>query len=127
MRKFCVLSLALTGLFGILTSGASAASACDSTRGNIVANCGFESGSFSGWSVTGNLQGGINGFYIGADTSNPNSGNDEAYFGAQSQYSRTGSGNMYGPPTTLSQTVPALPYHLYAISFQIDNKCVLLR
>lgn len=99
----------------------SAASICDSVSGNIVANCGFESGSFSGWSVTGNLYGGINGNYVGVDNGNPNSGNYEAYFGAPSEYGQTGSGNMYGPATTLSQTVAALPGQYYEILFYLDN------
>ena len=30
-------------------------SICDGTPGNLVANCGFETGSFSSWSHTGNL------------------------------------------------------------------------
>ncbi len=30
-----------------------AASICDATAGNLVTNCGFETGDFTGWSVTG--------------------------------------------------------------------------
>jgi hypothetical protein len=113
---FCLLAL---GLWAV--SQGKAASICDSTSGNIVTNCGFESGSFSGWSVTGNLQGGIGGFYVGVDDSHPNSGTYEAYFGATSDYSRNGTGNKYGPPTTLSQTVAALPGQYYEVSFYLDN------
>ena len=120
MRKLLsAISVIGLGLWGV--THASAASICDSTSGNIVTNCGFESGSFSGWSVTGNLQGGINGNYIGVDGENPNSGNYEAYFGAQSSYLLTGQGSMYGPPTTLSQTVAALPGEYYEVSFYLDN------
>jgi hypothetical protein len=86
-----------------------------------VTNCGFESGSFSGWSVTGNLYGGINGNYVGVDGNNPNSGNYEGYFGAPSQYGQTSSGNQYGPVTTLSQTVAALPNEYYEVSFYLNN------
>jgi hypothetical protein len=100
---------------------AKAASICDSTSGNVVTNCGFESGSFSGWSVTGNLYGGIDGYYVGVDSANPNSGNYEAYFGAPSQYGQSTSGNKYGPVTTLSQTVAALPGQYYEVSFYLDN------
>lgn len=123
MKKISVLSLALTGVLAILTSSASASpSVCGSTPGNLVNNCGFESGSFSGWSVTGNLQGGIGGFYVGVDGVNPNSGNYEGYFGAQSQFGQTGSGNKSGPVTTLSQDLTStLNYHLYQISFYLDN------
>ena len=31
-----------------------ASSICDNTTGNLVTNCGFESGSFSGWTRGGN-------------------------------------------------------------------------
>jgi len=117
---FLVLFVCGLGLCAL--TQANAASICDSTSGNIVTNCGFESGSFSGWSVTGNLQGGIGGFYVGVDNSNPNSGNYESYFGATSDYSRNGTGSMYGPPTTLSQTVAALPGQYYEISFYLDNE-----
>jgi len=118
-NSFSVLFVCGLGLCAL--TQANAASICDSTSGNIVTNCGFESGSFSGWSVTGNLQGGIGGFYVGVDNSNPNSGNYESYFGATSDYSRNGTGSMYGPPTTLSQTVAALPGQYYEISFYLDN------
>lgn len=120
MRKgFLALFIFALGLWGV--SQAKAASVCDSTSGNIVTNCGFESGSFSGWSVTGNLYGGINGNYIYIDSGNPNSGTYDAAFGAPSQYGQTTTGNMYGPVTTLSQTVAALPGQYYEISFYLDN------
>jgi hypothetical protein len=118
-RGIWIVSLAVLGLWGI--SQSKAASICDSTSGNIVTNCGFESGSFSGWSVTGNLYGGINGNYVGVDNGNPNSGNYEAYFGAPSLYGQTNSGTQYGPATTLSQTLPVLPGDYYEISFYLDN------
>lgn len=120
MRKgFSAAVLLGLGLWGV--TQASGASVCDSTSGNIVTNCGFESGSFSGWSVTGNLYGGINGNYVGVDNGNPNSGNYEAYFGAPSEYGQTGSGNQYSPVTTLRQTVAALPAQYYEVSFYLDN------
>jgi hypothetical protein len=119
-RSIWVLSLVALGLLSV--SQAKPASICDSTSGNVVTNCGFESGSFSGWSVTGNLQGGIGGDYVGVDNSNPNSGTYEAYFGAQSAFLLNGSGSKYGPPTTLSQTVAALPGQYYEISFYLDNE-----
>jgi hypothetical protein len=118
-RGIWIVSLAALALVGV--SPSKAGSICDSVSGNIVTNCGFESGSFSGWSVTGNLYGGINGNYVGVDNSNPNSGNYEAYFGAPSQYGQTNSGNQYGPVTTLSQTLPVLPGDYYEISFYLDN------
>lgn len=121
MRKSFTLFLFALGLWGV--GQAHAASVCDSTSGNVVTNCGFESGSFSGWSVTGNLQGGIGGNYVGVDNGNPNSGTYEAYFGAQSAYyqSNDQTGAVYGPPTTLSQTVAAQGGQYYEVSFYLDN------
>jgi hypothetical protein len=120
MRKlFSVLFVCGLGLWAV--TQANAASICDSTSGNIVTNCGFESGSFSGWSVTGNLYGGIDGNYVGVDNGNPNSGNYESYFGAPSEYGQMNSGDKYGPVTTLSQTLPVLPAEYYEISFYLDN------
>lgn len=120
MRKgFLSLFVFALGLWGV--GQAKAASICDSTSGNIVTNCGFESGSFSGWSVTGNLYGGLNGNYVYIDNGNPNSGNYDAAFGAPSQYGQTETGNMYGPVTTLSQKVAPLSGEYYEVSFYLDN------
>ncbi len=123
MKRFCVLTLALTGFLGLLAPSVSASpSACDAASGNLVSNCGFESGDFTGWSLTGNLLGGVPGSYIGVDNTKPNSGTYEAYFGAPSQYAQTSSGDTYGPPTTLSQDVAGVSnYHLYQISFYLAN------
>ena len=51
-----------------------ASSICDNTTGNLVTNCGFESGSFSGWTRGGNL--GFTGV-----TSNPTYVNSGAFGG----------------------------------------------
>ncbi|MBV9760779.1 MAG: hypothetical protein JO340_09460 [Acidobacteriaceae bacterium] len=120
MRKALSFVFAMTLSLWALST-AKGASLCDSVSGNIVSNCGFESGSFSGWSVTGNLLGGVNGNYVGVDSSNPNSGNYEAYFGAPSSNFETGSGNLYGPSTVLSQTVAALPGEYYQVQFFVDQ------
>ena len=124
MQKFCSY---VTLLFcGMLTAGQAqaASSICDSVAGNLVENCGFETGDFSMWSVTGNLQGGINGNYIGVDTENPNSGSYQAYLGAQSANQQTGSGDLYGPVTALSQAIATANDHLYKIGFSLDtNGC----
>ena len=104
-----------------MARSASASSVCTSIAGNAVTNCGFETGSFSGWTVTGNTYGGINGNYVGVDNSNSNSGNDEAYLGAPSTYGQTSVGNRYGPDTTLTQTIATSSLDYYQISFYLDN------
>lgn len=123
MRKFGSSLLVL--VYGFFLSGAAhAASVCGAVSGNLVQNCGFETGDFSNWSVAGNLQGGVNGNYIGVDTEQPNSGTYEAYFGAQSANQQNGEGSLYGPPTTLSQAITTTQYHLYQITFYLDtNGC----
>jgi len=56
-------------------AGTAKADVCGSIAGNVVANCGFETGDFSGWTLSGNLQGGAPpNFYYGVDNTNPNSG-----------------------------------------------------
>jgi hypothetical protein len=102
---------------------AAAASVCDSTSGNIVTNCGFESSNFSGWSVTGNLEGGIGGPNVGVNSANPNSGAYEAYFAAQrcggSCLDTTSDPSL--TPTVLSQAVPAQSNEFYEVSFYLDQ------
>lgn len=65
----------LLTVFVVVSSPAWAQSICDNTPGNLVVNCGFETGDFSGWS-----QGGNTGF-TGVTTGIQNSGNYAAYMG----------------------------------------------
>lgn len=119
MRNYLILSsLALCGLCFI---GSARADVCGSVAGNIVSNCGFEAGAFSNWSVTGNLYGGVGGNYIYVDNSSPHSGNYDGDFGAPSTFGQTGSGNMYGPVTTLSQGLTLLPNEYYQVTFYLAN------
>lgn len=123
MRRFAV-CLAAVVCAASLSGVAKAASICDSTSGNLVQNCGFESGSFSNWSLTGNLEGGVGGNYVyvgGPDDGNQNSGSYYAALGAGSAYSQTGTGDMYGPVTTLSQTLAPLSGQTYQVAFYVDN------
>ena len=82
-----------------------AASICDAVAGNLVTNCGFETGDFTGWT-----QGGNTGFTF--VTSNPVyvfSGN----FGAQL--------GPVGSDGTLSQNVGAAGVTSYNVSFWLRN------
>ncbi len=53
MRMFRLsFSLALVGVLS--SSGAVASSLCDQVQNNLVTNCGFETGGFTGWTLSGN-------------------------------------------------------------------------
>ncbi len=120
MRRILALLCAAFGLL-LFTSQARAVS-CSSAAGNVVGNCGFETGTFSGWTLSGNdvpgelnnLYGveGVDPFPIPAGT-NPNSGSFQAYFSDQ-----------FADPTTLSQTLATIGGDTYTISFYLAQQLV---
>jgi len=57
-------------------------SLCDALADNLVVNCGFESGSFGPWTVSGNSGFSGVGTFNGPGGVGPNSGEDYAYLGA---------------------------------------------
>lgn len=66
--------LLFAALCFLATSPVWAQSICDGVAGNLITNCGFETGDFTGWTQGGNLgYTGVTGF--------PNSGNYSAYLG----------------------------------------------
>ena len=75
-RILLVLVLVLCGLWS--ASQARAASICNAVVGNIVANCGFETGDFTSWTLGGNTTN-PGGVYYGVDAFDANSGNYGAY------------------------------------------------
>jgi hypothetical protein len=89
--------------------GAGAASAgpsiCDGITGNLIQNCGFETGTFSGW-TTGPASSGSD-FGVGSAA---NSGTSGAYFGAVS-----------GIPDAIFQTIQTTPGHLYDLQFYFKS------
>jgi hypothetical protein len=111
MKKFC-------GFFGIafclfLGIPQSKADICGSIAGNLVANCGFELGSFSGWSLKGNdvpgEEGNLYGVENGADPVDgisPNSGSNQAFFA-----------DLVANATTISQTLTTVAGGMYEVSF----------
>lgn len=98
--------LALAGLVVPATSWADPASICDAIAGNIVTNCGFETGTFSGWTLANTNATGVESF--GFDEG-PNSGN---YFAAL--------GNV-GSDGSVSQTLSTVAGQTYDVSFWLAN------
>jgi PEP-CTERM motif len=82
-------------------------SICDAISGNLVQNCGFETGSFADWTTT--LAG--SGSHLQVSTSFPNSGTYSALFGA------------FNPPfaDSISQTLATTVGTLYDVSFYLFN------
>ena len=99
MKKIPLLA-AVSGLNGILACFGSlpamaAPSICETVYDNLVQNCGFETGDFTGWTLSGNT-----GFTSVSDAA-PHSGNFYASLGA------VGSLNLLSQTLT---TIPSVPY-----------------
>jgi hypothetical protein len=104
----------------LAATGAAKADTCGSVAGNAVLNCGFETGDFAGWNLSGNLEGGAPpNTYYGVDSTNPNSGTYAAYIGVQG-----GGGSAIGslgPFLNLAQTLKLLPSEYYQVTFYLDQ------
>ena len=104
------------GAFFLLFLGVSQSSAanCYAVPGNLVANCGFELGTFAGWTLTGNdVPGELNNLYgvEGVDPIDgigPASGSYQAFFA-----------DLVSNATTLSQTVATTAGSQYKITFNL--------
>jgi MYXO-CTERM domain-containing protein len=109
-KRFSVLVLIVCGFWG--ASRATAASICDGIPGNLVSNCGFETGDFTGWTLGGNtLNPGDN--YYGVDAFDANSGNFGAYM---SQDFFVGTS-----PVELSQTLATTVGATYDIAYWLEQ------
>jgi hypothetical protein len=97
--------LAVLAMFVVVNTAAWGQSICDAVVGNLVTNCGFETGDFTGWSNTGNTG------FTGVTNSAPyvNSGNFGAFLGP------------VGSDGFLSQNVGAAGATSYAVSFYLYN------
>ena len=86
-----------------------ASSLCDSVPGNLVTNCGFETGDLTGWTPTFAASGSL----VGVDNADVNSGTFDAFFGS------TG-----GLDDFIDQSVTTIAGDLYNISFFVDASLV---
>ena len=74
MKTRATILAVLLAAFVTVNTATWAQSICDAVVGNLVTNCGFETGDFTGWTQSGNLG------FTGVD-GNPNSGSFAAYMG----------------------------------------------
>ena len=128
-RRLAPAAIAAILLFFGAVRAQAAGILCASVSGNLVANCGFETGDFTDWTVGGALSGGFDGNYYGVqgDLNNPpengiplgpvNSGSWAAYFGTDVTQTIA--------PMTLSQTLTASAGVLYAITFYVDQDALV--
>jgi hypothetical protein len=114
MRKIYIFLFAAFCLTA-LSFGAKADPLCSSITGNLVTNCGFETGDFTGWTLSGNDVPGELGNLYGVEGQDPvdgifpHSGNDQAYFA-----------DLDANATTISQTIGLSgPYQEYTVSFYL--------
>ncbi len=113
MKKTYKKAALVVGLLMAASAAFAGPSACDAQAGNLVANCGFETGDFTSWALSGNdvpgEEGNLYGVEQGADPFDgisPNSGNYQAFFADQ-----------VANATTLSQTLSTQAGSTYLISF----------
>lgn len=96
MRKtLSVIALMVCGLWGA-SQAMAGSSVCDAVVSNLVVNCGFETGDFTGWTISGNITN-PGGNYYGVDAFDAASGNYGAYL-SEDEISSVN-------PLILSQTV----------------------
>lgn len=111
-KTFSALALILCGWWGASTAkGTPTYSPCDSVVGNLVSNCGFETGDFTSWTLGGNNANPV--LYYGVDAFDANSGNYGAYLSSDLI---DGTG-----PLDLSQTLTTIAGFTYDVSFYLEQ------
>jgi hypothetical protein len=123
LKQFVIVTLVFAfGLMAAIDAAKATTSICDSLSGNVVANCGFETGDFTSWTLSGNdvpLQ--LNKFYgvegnDPIDGTHPNSGNHQAFFAddvpnaIELSQSVSTPGSMYTVSWYLTQDVMATSF-----------------
>jgi|ERR1035441_1188304 hypothetical protein len=106
-KLFCVAFCLFLGL-----PQSKAGSICDANPSNLVANCGFETGDFTAWSLSGNDVPSLLGNLYGVegldplDGISPNSGLSQAYVA-----------DLVANATTLSQALTTVAGGIYTVSW----------
>jgi hypothetical protein len=111
-KSFSVLALVFCGLWSA-SQPAFGSSLCTAISPNLVTNCGFETGDFTGWTTGGNV---LNpgGNYYGVDAFDANSGNYGAFL--SQDFIDGGTAEL-----TLSQTLATVVGQLYTVSFWLEQ------
>jgi PEP-CTERM motif-containing protein len=106
MRKsICILGVILLGLLG---SKWAKADDCSSAPGQLVKNCGFESGDFTNWTLSGENTT-ANPAFVDVDSFEPFQGNFAAFLGTTTSQ-------------TISQTFATTYDQLYLVTFELVNE-----
>jgi hypothetical protein len=114
MRTFLTIFLAAAGLIAVEGQAFAGGSLCDATVGNLVANCGFETGDFTAWTLSGNdvpMSEGVLYAVEGTDPIDgipPNSGSFQAFFA-----------DLVANATTLQQNIATKAGDTYKISWDL--------
>ncbi len=108
---FSSISVLFLGLLSTSLATAGLTSSCGTVAANIVQNCGFETGDFTNWTLSGNISNPGDNFY-GVDAFDANSGNFGAYLSEDSETDG-------GAALVMSQTLALQPSTMYSISFYL--------
>jgi hypothetical protein len=119
MRTFYTLLFVFCGLVGF--EGQASADVCNTgvNAGNIVSNCAFQTGNFTGWTISGNTANPASNYY-GVEMFDAYPGPPASTYGAYMSQDQIAGGET---PVDLSQTLSTVATHMYTITFYLmqDN------
>lgn len=113
--KFALLPSIAAAMLVLPVAAYASSSACSAAAGNLVQNCGFQTGDFTGWGLSGNdvatEQGNLFGVELGVDPYDniaPHSGSYQAWFS-----------DLSSNATTLTQNITTVAGKTYTVSFYL--------